>query len=235
MQKINLNINEYKTDLNANAVKIKPKISFYTIYIKRLFDIAISFIALIVFLPINIFIGIITFFDVGNPIFFTQERLGKDLKKFKIVKFRNMRDIRDKDGNLLPPDQRVTRFGSFVRRTSIDELLNFWNVFKGEMSIIGPRPLICDYLPYYDSVQIMRHSVTPGLECPSLKKRGQERTWSEQFEDDIWYVQNVSFITDCKMIFALIKLVFHKEEIKQRGKASRIRFDEECKMEQKKI
>lgn len=235
MQKINLNINECKIDLDSNMVEIKPRISFYTIYIKRILDIVFSLIALIVFLPVNFLIGIITFFDVGRPVFFTQERIGKNLKKFKIIKFRNMKDIRDNNGNLLPPDQRVTKFGNFVRKTSIDELLNFWNVFKGEMSIIGPRPLICEYLPYYDSVQIMRHSVTPGLECPSLKKRRQERTWSEQFEDDIWYVENVSFKTDCKMVLALIKLVFHKEEIKQRGKASRVRFDEECKMKKKEI
>lgn len=228
MQKISVDANNFERKLDTELGNVYPRKNFYSVYIKRCSDILISSVALLVLLPINLVIGIITFFDVGRPLFFTQKRIGKDLKSFTIMKFRNMRNTRGKDGNLLPPDERVTKFGIFVRKTSLDELLNFWNVFKGDMSIIGPRPLLPEYLPYYTDRQLMRHSVRPGLECPSLENRDHERSWTEQFEDDIWYIENISFLTDCKMIWALIKLVFHAKERAQRGGALRPRFDEEC-------
>lgn len=228
MQKVSFNFPEYKTKMDAGLTGINPKRTFYSICVKRILDILISVIALLILLPINFLIGIITFFDVGNPIFFTQKRIGKNLKPFTIIKFRNMKNTKGEDGDLLPPEDRVTKFGNFVRKTSLDELLNFWNVFKGDMSIIGPRPLIPEYVPFYNPRQLMRHSVSPGLECPSLIERDHERTWIEQFEDDLWYVENISFTTDCKMIIALVKLIFHKKEREQRGRALRRRFDEEC-------
>lgn len=202
--------------------------TIYAKYVKRLIDIVISFLALTATFPINFIIGIITYFDVGKPIFFRQQRVGKDLKLFTITKFRNMRNTYDKNGNLLPPDERVTEFGKFVRKTSLDELLNFWSIFKGDMSLIGPRPLLVEYLPYYNKRQLMRHAVRPGLECPSLVKRDHTRTWAEQFEDDVWYVEHISFLTDCRMLLALFKLVFDKNELKRRSGALRGRFDDEC-------
>lgn len=202
--------------------------TLYARYVKRLLDIIVSVVALVVTLPINIAIGIMTFFDVGKPIFFCQKRVGKNLKIFTIVKFRNMQNLYDENGILLPPDERVTKLGRFVRKTSLDELMNFWSILKGDMSLIGPRPLLQEYIPFYSERQLKRHLVRPGLECPSLIKRNHTRTWDEQFEDDIWYVEHVSFVTDCKMILALIKLVFDKQEVKRRSGALRGRFDEEC-------
>lgn len=214
--------------LYPELTKVKVKRGLYATYIKRLLDIIIASVALICFLPINIVIGIITFFDVGRPIFFRQKRIGKDLKLFTLVKFRNMRNTCDEKGVLLPPEERVTRFGKIVRKTSLDELMNFWSILKGDMSLIGPRPLLPEYVPYYTEYQLMRHAVRPGLECPSLVKRDHSRTWTEQFEDDVWYVEHVSFITDCRMIFALIRLVFDKKELERRSGALRGRFDDEC-------
>lgn len=215
--------------LNADLANVQVSNTIYAKYIKRCIDIVVSFLALVITLPINLVMGVITFFDVGMPVFFRQKRIGKNLKVFTITKFRNMRNTYDENGVLLPPDERVTKFGKFVRKTSLDELMNFWSIFKGDMSLIGPRPLLVDYLPYYTERQLMRHAVRPGLECPSLVKRDHTRTWEEQFEDDVWYVENISFITDCRMIVALIKLVFDRNELKRRSGALRGRFDDECK------
>lgn len=206
---------------------VKVKHTFYSRYIKRLLDIIFSLLALIITLPVNIVIGIITFWDVGKPIFFHQKRVGKDLKIFTIIKFRNMRELYDENGVLLPPDQRVTPFGKFVRRTSLDELLNFFSILKGDMSLIGPRPLLPEYISFYSERQLMRHAVRPGLECPTLVKRDHSRTWEEQFEDDIWYVEHLSFLTDCRMLLALVRLVFDKKETERRSEAARRRFDVE--------
>lgn len=214
--------------LNADIANVQVSNTIYAKYIKRCMDVIISLFALIITFPVNLTIGVITFFDVGPPVFFRQKRIGKDLKLFTITKFRNMRDTCDENGVLLPPDERVTKFGKFVRKTSLDELMNFWSILKGDMSLIGPRPLLMDYLPYYTERQLMRHAVRPGLECPSLAKRDHTRTWEEQFEDDVWYVENISFITDCRMIVALVKLVFDKNELKRRSGALRGRFDDEC-------
>lgn len=219
---------KYQRSLRPDLANVVVNQSFYARYIKRILDICVALIAIIVTMPINIVIAIITYFDVGRPIFFRQIRIGKDLKPFTITKFRNMREIYGSDGKPLPAEKRVTRFGKFVRKTSLDELLNFWSILKGDMSLIGPRPLLEDYIPYYTERQLMRHAVRPGLECPPLKTRNHTRSWEEQFEDDIWYVENISFLTDCRLLFALIKLVFNKKEIHRRSDAIRGRFDEEC-------
>ena len=131
--------------LNNRLVKVEYKESIYSKYIKRLLDIVLASILIVATIPINIIIMIITFFDVGLPIFFTQERIGKDGKLFSLIKFRNMKEIYDSNGDLLPPDSRVTKWGYFVRKTSLDELLNFYSILKGDMSIIGPRPLVPQY------------------------------------------------------------------------------------------
>lgn len=218
----------YKRTLHPDLASVTVSKSLYARYIKRVIDIFVAIVVIIITIPVNIIIAIITCFDVGHPIFFRQTRIGKDLKPFTIIKFRNMKDIYDANGKLLPPEERVTKFGKFVRKTSLDELLNFWNILKGDMSLIGPRPLLEEYIPYYSEKQLMRHGVRPGLECPSLTTRNHSRSWEEQFEDDIWYVEHLTFLTDCRMFFALIKLVFNKQEVHRRSDALRGRFDDEC-------
>lgn len=196
----------------------------YVRYIKRILDIIFSLFALILLLPVNLIIGVCTYIDVGRPIFFRQARSGKDAVDFYIIKFRNMTNEKDEKGNLLPPSKRVTTFGKFVRRTSLDELLNFWSILKGDMSLIGPRPLLPIYVSRYTQRQRLRLAVRPGLECPSTINRGHPRSWEEQFEDEVWYVENISFVTDCKMIFRLIQMVFNRKDTARRGNAQRMEF-----------
>lgn len=210
--------------INANLEEVHPKKTFYSIYVKRFIDIVISAIALIITLPVNLLIGIITLIDVGRPIFFKQERLGKDGQIIQITKFRNMKNTMDERGELLPPSQRVTKFGKIVRKTSLDELLNFWSVFIGDMSIIGPRPLVPEYYGRYNDRHKMRMAVRPGLECPPRQNLGHVWTWDEQFENDIWYVENVSFRTDCLMLWNLVKFAFDRKSTEVRSAAARGTF-----------
>ena len=210
--------------VDQKSAPVHPRVSFYTRYVKRAFDIALSLLALTVTLPINLIIGVVTYFDVGRPIFFTQERIGKDGKLFKIVKFRNMTNATDERGELLPAAQRVTKFGSFVRKTSLDELLNFWSILKGDMSLIGPRPLTKPYLGRFSARHMQRHAVRPGLECPPRGAHVSLRNWQDQFENDIWYVENVSFKTDCKMIWYLIRFALDRKNAALRATKIRSSF-----------
>ena len=198
--------------VNEQSEAVHPQKSFYADHFKRALDLAISIPAFAVLLPVNTALGIITYFDVGRPIFFRQLRTGKDGKPFYLVKFRNMTEERDEHGNLLPPSERVTKFGKFVRKYSLDELLNFWSIVKGDMSLIGPRPLPAEFEGRYSNRHRMRSAVRPGLECPSLQADGHVRLYQEQFENDIWYVENISFAVDVKMVIALFKMVFNKKE-----------------------
>lgn len=210
--------------VNAACAAAKPRDTFYTRYGKRGLDIVFGGAAFIVTLPINAVIGACTFFDVGRPIFFKMERPGKDGKPFTLVKFRNMRDERDKNGDLLLGSQRVTKFGKVMRRTSLDELLNFWSIVKGDMSIIGPRPLTMGYVQRYNKRHAARMAVRPGLECPILGDVDRSYTWDEQFENDVWYVENVSFATDVKMCLGVAKLAFSKKATKSRAGAAKRGF-----------
>lgn len=210
--------------VNQNVQEVHVKDSFYTRYGKRILDIVISFFALLITLPINIICAVCTLIDVGFPIFFIQERLGKNGKIFHIVKFRNMKNTRDERGELLPPAQRVTKFGKFVRKTSLDELLNFWSIFKGDMSIIGPRPLVPEYYGRFNKRHKMRLAVCPGLECPPRINYGHMWTWQEQLENDVWYVENVSLKTDCHMFLKLIQFTFNRESSNVRSVSSRGSF-----------
>ena len=176
--------------------------NFYEKYGKRIIDIAFSGMAIVVSLPINMIIGLITYFDVGRPLFFKQVRMGKDCRPFVMVKFRNMTNEKDENGVLLRADLRVTRWGRFVRSTSLDELLNFLNIFKGDMSIIGPRPLPEVYRGRFNKYHELRHSVKPGLDCP-LDDPKKRMTWENRLNNDAWYAQNISFLTDLKMIWLL--------------------------------
>lgn len=217
--------------INAKCKPVhKSKHVFYIKYVKRGIDIVVSALALIITLPINLIIGIITFFDVGTPIFFSQTRVGKNGKPFQLIKFRNMRNTTDENGELLHASLRVTKFGKFVRKTSLDELLNFWSILKGDMSLIGPRPLVPEYVSRYNVRHYQRLSVRPGLECPPRNRATILENWQEQFENDIWYVENVSFKTDCKMIIMLFRFAFDKKATAARSsvatKGSFMGYDE---------
>lgn len=197
--------------VNRESAQVKPKKGLYASFIKRLLDFVLGLIAFIVVSPINLVLAICTFFDVGRPIIFKQTRVGKDGKQFQIIKFRNMTNATDENGNLLPASQRVTKFGKFVRKYSLDELLNFWSVIKGDMSIIGPRPLPVFFEERFSERHKMRTAVRPGLECPRVIKDDSKPKYQVQFENDIWYVENVSFRTDLYLIWLLVKMVFDTE------------------------
>lgn len=186
--------------------------TFYVKYGKRMLDILFSSIACIIFLPINILIAVITYFDVGAPIIFRQERVGQNGKVFSLIKFRNMTNEKNDQGILLPPEKRITKWGKFVRKMSLDEFLNFWSILKGDMSLIGPRPLPKKYMDRYNPYHNQRHKVRPGLECPFHDRSLSSKGWQGRFDNDIWYVENISLKTDIKMAYLLIKKVFSKTE-----------------------
>lgn len=212
-------------EVNAASAEPHPRTkTVYVVFVKRLLDILISLIAIIITLPINIVIFIITLFDVGRPVFFMQDRVGRNGKTFRIVKFRNMTNEKDGNGDLLPAAQRVTKFGKFMRKTSLDELLNFYSVLKGDMSIIGPRPLVPEYLVRYSDRHKARLALRPGLECPPREIGTHVWTWQEQFENDVWYVENVSFRTDCKMLINLVRFALDKKSANARATAKRGTF-----------
>lgn len=211
-------------EINKRLEPVNVKDTVYTKYVKRFLDIVFAFAACVVTFPVNFVIGIITFIDVGRPILFKQERLGKNGKVFQIIKFRNMRNTRDERGELLPPSQRVTKFGKIIRKTSMDELLNFWSILKGDMSLIGPRPLVPEYYHRYNDRHVKRLALRPGLECPPRSLSDHVWTWQEQFENDIWYVEHVSFMTDCKMIYNLVRFALDRKNTNARAVSSRGTF-----------
>ena len=178
--------------------------SLYTTFGKRFFDIALSGSAIVLLSPVLLVLSALEIRYHGRPILFAQERPGLNCKIFKVYKFRSMTNETDNSGNLLPGEQRVTPFGRFIRRLSLDELPELFCILTGKMSIIGPRPLLTKYLPLYSERHIMRHAVRPGLTIVSLKEL-DTWTWNDQFENDIWYVENCSFAVDIKMLFAIAK------------------------------
>lgn len=195
---------------NAISAPVHPRDSFYTRVGKRALDLLISLPVFIVLLPLNCILGICTFLDVGRPIFYQQTRVGKGGRHFTLVKFRNMNNNTDADGKLLPPAQRVTKFGKVMRKLSLDELLNFWSVLKGDMSIIGPRPQPVVLYERMSDRHRMRTAVRPGLECPRvIHVPGEEICrYQRTFENDIWYVENVSLGLDIKLVLLLVKMAF---------------------------
>ena len=190
-----------------------PHYGIYARYIKRLLDFVLSLLALIVLSPILIIFSIIGANKMGGNPFFTQERPGKDGKIFKLIKFRTMTNKKDKDGNLLPDDQRLTSYGKFLRSTSIDELLELINILKGDMSIIGPRPLLVKYLPLYNDYQKHRHDVRPGLTGYAQVNGRNSISWEERFDLDVQYVQNITFIGDVKIIWNTVYKVLKRDGI----------------------
>ena len=192
----------------------------YASYIKRPLDFFLSLCAVIVLSPLFlVFTAAGIFAMKGNP-FFTQERPGKDEKIFKLIKFRTMTCERDENGELLPDDRRLTKYGRFLRSTSIDELPELINILKGDMSVIGPRPLLVSYLPLYNERQKRRHEVRPGLSGLAQINGRNSISWEEKFEDDIRYIDNITFIGDIKIIFATIYKVLKREGISQEGEAT---------------
>ena len=185
----------------------------YAKYIKRTLDLILSLMALIVLMPLMIIIGILVRINLGSPIIFKQKRPGKNEKIFTLYKFRTMTDKRDIDGNLLPDEYRLTKFGKFLRSTSLDELPELINIIKGDMAIVGPRPLLVEYLPYYTEEQKHRHDVRPGLTGLAQTSGRNAITWEEKFEKDIEYVHNISFIGDVKIIIKTAIKVFKREGI----------------------
>lgn len=211
-------------EINAMIDDVVPSGTLYARFGKRALDIIISACALVVCLPINVVLGIITYIDVGSPVFFRQERIGRDGRPFTLVKFRNMRNTVDANGDLLPPSQRVTKFGELVRRTSLDELWNFWSVLKGDMSILGPRPLVPEYTHRYNKRHRMRLAVRPGLECPPRHLGDHVWTWQEQLDNDVWYVEHLSFKTDCLMFTNLVRFALDRKSAAARATAQRGTF-----------
>ena len=186
----------------------------YAHFFKRFFDFWISLIALICISPILIVVTIwLHFANKGAGAFFFQERPGKDGKIFKVIKFKTMTDERDASGNLLPDADRLTRVGTFVHSTSIDELPQLINVLKGDMALIGPRPLLVQYLPLYSKEQMRRHEVRPGISGWAQCHGRNQISWTEKFKLDVWYVDHLSLLTDLKVIFITIKKVFFREDI----------------------
>ena len=193
----------------------------YQHFFKRLIDFTIVLIALLCIWPILLIITIwLHFANKGAGAFFTQERPGKNGKVFKVIKFKTMTDERDADGNLLPDADRLTKVGRFVRSTSIDELPQLFNVLKGDMALIGPRPLLPQYLPLYNKVQARRHNVRPGITGWAQVNGRNAISWTKKFELDVWYVDHLSFLLDLKIIFLTIKKVFVREGISQEGQAT---------------
>src|SRR5690554_1518059 len=189
----------------------------YKSYFKRLFDFLLAFFGLLLLSPIFILVTIALYFaNQGKPFFF-QERPGLNEKIFKIIKFKSMNDKKDADGNLLPDAERLTKVGSFVRRTSLDEIPQLINVLKGDMSLIGPRPLRTYYLPLYNEEQKRRHDVRPGITGWAQVNGRNAISWTKKFELDVYYVNNISFLLDIKIFFLTIKKVFKREGISQEG------------------
>lgn len=193
----------------------------YQKYFKRLVDILCSLAAIIVFSWLYIIVAILVRIKLGSPVIFKQARPGKDEKIFNLYKFRTMTDERDDDGNLLPDDVRLTKFGRLLRKTSLDELPEAFNILKGDMSVVGPRPLLVKYLHRYNEEQKRRHEVRPGLTGLAQVSGRNAITWEEKFEYDIKYVDNITFIGDVKIIFLTVWKAFVKEEgISAEGEAT---------------
>lgn len=198
----------------------------YRKYFKRLIDFVVSLLALICLSPIILVVTVwLHFANKGAGAFFLQERPGKDAKIFKIIKFKTMTDERDENGNLLPDEKRLTRVGRFVRSTSIDELPQLFNVLKGDMALIGPRPLLVQYLPLYSQEQARRHEVRPGITGWAQCHGRNAISWTEKFKLDIWYVDHCTLNTDLEIIFTTIKKVLRRADISQEGAATMEAFN----------
>ena len=196
----------------------------YRKYIKRLLDFTLSLVAFIILMPVMAVIYILVRIKLGKPAIFKQERPGKDEKIFTLYKFRTMTDEKDEEGNLLPDSKRLTKFGNFLRSTSLDELPELINIIKGEMSIVGPRPLLVEYLDLYDENQIHRHDVRPGLTGLAQINGRNSITWEEKFNDDLKYIEKITFLGDVKIVLKTVKKVFNHEGISSENNVTTEKF-----------
>lgn len=192
--------------------EVKSK-GLYERFFKRLMDFTLSLLALILLSPILLIVAILVRIKLGSPVLFAQKRPGKDEKIFKMYKFRTMTNEKDKEGNLLPDEVRLTKFGKFLRSTSLDELPELINILKGDMSIVGPRPLLVQYLPLYNQEQKKRHLVRPGLTGLAQVNGRNAISWEEKFKYDVDYVEDVSFFSDLTIVLQTVKKVFVREGI----------------------
>lgn len=191
---------------------------------KRLFDVAVSALGLIVLAPVFFVVALLIRRKLGSPVVFCQIRPGLQGKPFKMVKFRTMLEANDKHGNPLPDDERMTPFGSCLRSTSLDELPELWNVLKGDMSLVGPRPLLMEYLPLYSTEQFRRHEVRPGVTGWAQVNGRNSLSWDDKFKLDVWYVDHHSIWLDLKIIFLTVKKVFTQDGISSEGEVTMSKF-----------
>lgn len=192
--------------------------------LKRIIDIFISLTGLVVLSPIFLLVSIVIYFKLGSPVFFIQKRPGKNEKIFKMIKFRTMLDAKDKNGNLLPDKKRLTSFGKFLRSSSLDELPELINVLKGEMSLVGPRPLLVEYLPRYNEHQARRHEMRPGITGLAQVNGRNAISWEDKFDYDVKYIDNFSLLLDLKIIIKTFSKVFKREDINNKDHATMSKF-----------
>lgn len=192
----------------------------YKYFFKRLIDFVLAVVGMVLLAPIFIAVSIGLCFANKGKVFFRQERPGKDERLFYIIKFKSMNDKKDAEGKLLPDDQRLTKVGKFIRKTSLDEIPQLLNVLRGDMSIVGPRPLRTYYLPLYNEEQKKRHYVRPGITGWAQVNGRNAISWTEKFKYDVWYADNINFLLDVKIILLTVKKVFVREGISQEGQAT---------------
>ena len=193
-------------------------------WVKRLVDFTVAALLLILLMPILLIVALLVRFKLGAPVLFCQLRPGKDGKPFKMYKFRTMLDEVASDGTPLPDDKRLTSFGQGLRATSLDELPELFNVLKGDMSLIGPRPLLMEYLPLYSVFQMRRHEVRPGITGWAQVNGRNQISWEDKFKHDVWYVDNCSLVTDMKIVMLSFKAVLSKEGVSEEGHATARKF-----------
>lgn len=197
----------------------------YRHFVKPVFDFILAFSAFIVSLPLFLVISLLLMAANSGKAFFVQDRVGKDNKVFKLLKFKTMNDKTDASGELLSDEQRLTKIGNWIRRTSLDEIPQFINILKGDMSLIGPRPLLTEYLNYYNKEQIRRHKVKPGISGWAQINGRNAISWKKKFELDLWYVENISFKTDVLIILKTLHKVFKSEDINTEQNKTPPKFD----------
>lgn len=207
---------------------MKGKDSFYAKYIKRILDICCALAAMIVFCWLYAIVAILVRVKLGSPVIFKQARPGKDEKIFNLYKFRTMTDERDENGELLPDDVRLTKFGRWLRSTSLDELPEAWNILKGDMSVIGPRPLLVEYLPYYTEEEHHRHDVRPGLSGWAQVNGRNTVNWEDKFAMDVKYVEKITFLGDAQIILETVGKTFKREGISSDTSATMEDFRDYC-------
>lgn len=204
---------DYRPKITTELQLKKSRFEIYKKYLKRPTDFILSLFAIIILSPIFLVLVILVRLKLGSPVIFKQERPGLNQKIFTLYKFRTMTDIKDESGLLLPDSIRLTKFGKLLRSTSLDELPELFNILKGEMSLVGPRPLLVQYLPLYNDHQSRRHAVRPGLSGLAQINGRNALSWDEKFDLDVKYVENVTFSLDCKIVFVTFKKVFIREGI----------------------